>query len=68
MNADGAPSGRSPTVLEEAVTLIVGAILDALEADPHQWSTRGCQTCRAISALAHRDFGCVKAAKKAATR
>lgn len=30
------------------------------EADPHQYSSRPCQTCRAISSLLNRPFGCEK--------
>ena len=44
-----------------------GKIADALarliEADPHQWSARPCQTCRAASALLDRPFGCSARAK-----
>ena len=41
-----------------AAGVIVAAILDLLQVDPHQWSTRPCGTCKTISALAGRDFGC----------
>jgi hypothetical protein len=34
------------------------AILRLLQVDPHQFSTRPCQTCRAVSALAGKPFGC----------
>lgn len=46
-----------------AAGVVVAAILDLLQVDPHQWSTRPCGTCRTISALASRDFGCVLYAK-----
>ncbi len=29
-----------------------------IEADPHQWSTRPCPTCRTITAVLGRPFGC----------
>lgn len=32
---------------------------ELLEHDPHQWSKRGCATCRNISRLLEREFGCV---------
>jgi hypothetical protein len=35
-------------------------ILRLIEADPHQWSSRPCPTCRAISGIIDRPFGCVK--------
>ena len=43
------------SVLETALRL--------LESDPHSFSTRPCQTCRAVSALAGRPFGCNEYAK-----
>ena len=41
--------GPSP-LLDEA--------LRALEADPHNWSSRPCPTCRAVSRALNRPFGC----------
>ena len=40
------------------------AMLRLIEADPHLWSQRPCQTCTAVSALAGRAFGCVAKAAK----
>ncbi len=37
---------------------VLEEVLDLLQQDPHQWSERPCPTCRAISQLASRDFGC----------
>ncbi len=34
------------------------AALKLIEADPHQWSPRPCQTCSAVTALVGRPFGC----------
>lgn len=31
---------------------------DRIYADPHQWSTRGCATCKEITALLGKPFGC----------
>lgn len=31
-----------------------------IESDPHQWSTRPCQTCHQITAILGRPFGCYK--------
>jgi len=45
---------------------LIGAILDVMQADPHQWSARPCQTCAAVSAMAGRPFGCVKVAREKA--
>jgi hypothetical protein len=32
--------------------------LRLIEADPHDWSKRPCQTCRGVSMLLKRPFGC----------
>jgi hypothetical protein len=34
------------------------AIARLIEADPHQWSSRPCQTCHSVSGLLGRPFGC----------
>jgi hypothetical protein len=44
--------------------LIVEAMLDLLQTDGHQWSSRPCDTCRAISGLAGRTFGCIRYAEE----
>jgi hypothetical protein len=36
-----------------------------MEPDPHQWSTRPCQTCQVVSELLGRPFGCVAKAQRA---
>ena len=33
--------------------------LKLIQGDPHQWSNRGCQTCRTISNIIGESFGCV---------
>lgn len=38
---------------------VAAAVAGALEADPHTFSSRPCQTCRLVSGLLGRDFGCV---------
>ena len=40
------------------------AVARLLSADPHQFSTRGCQTCSVVSALLGKPFGCVAMAKE----
>lgn len=49
-----------------AARAIMSVVLDTLQADPHQWSTRPCATCGAVSAIAGRDFGCQLVAKSRA--
>ena len=42
---------------------VVSPMLALIQADPHQWSTRPCATCRSVSAMAGEPFGCEKRAK-----
>lgn len=57
-----------PSVVEEtiqaAARLLMRSALNTLYADPHQWSTRPCPTCRAISGLIGEPFGCNKFAER----
>lgn len=46
--------------IRAAARLIADAALNLIQDDPHQWSGRGCQTCKAVSTLVGRSFGCVK--------
>ena len=44
--------------VQQAVEVLLGAVLRELQADPHQWSSRPCSTCRTISAIVGKPFGC----------
>lgn len=44
-------------------SIVVEAILRLLDEDPHDFTSRPCQTCRAVTSLAGRAFGCVRVAK-----
>lgn len=46
-------------ILDAATNKILDATLRLIQKDPHQWSTRGCATCEAITSLLNRPFGCV---------
>lgn len=37
---------------------LMEAVLRVIQADPHQWSRRPCQSCRAVSAIVGKPFGC----------
>lgn len=45
-------------ILAAAVNILLGPVLDLIQVDPHHWSTRPCPTCRTVSALVQRPFGC----------
>jgi len=44
--------------IRAAARVLMTAALDLLQADPHLWSDRGCQTCCSIGAIVGRPFGC----------
>ena len=44
--------------IKPAARVLVEAVLNLLQADPHHWSERPCPTCRTVSALVGRPFGC----------
>lgn len=50
--------------LKEGTASTAEVICRLIEADPHQWSTRPCQTCISVSALLGRPFGCSAEAKR----
>ncbi len=54
--------------LSAAVDKVTGSAFKLIQADPHQWSTRGCVTCRTVSELIEKPFGCVLYAKERAGR
>lgn len=45
-------------VVSEKVTKFMNAFA-LLQKDGHQWSTRPCSTCQAVSSLIGRPFGCI---------
>ena len=45
-------------IVKAAAKLLIDAILDVIQSDPHQWSSRPCGTCRTISGLIDKPFGC----------
>ena len=55
-------------IVQAAARVLMEAALQLIEADSHQWSTRGCQTCRAVGSLVGRSFGCYKYAEMRAAR
>lgn len=45
--------------LTEAVERLAGVAFDLIQKDPHQWSTRPCSTCNAVTGIIGKSFGCV---------
>jgi hypothetical protein len=50
-------------ILMRCVLAHTEAVARLLETDPHQFSTRGCQTCTGVTAILGRNFGCVAKAR-----
>ena len=51
-------------LIQAAARVLLKAVLRSIEADPHQWSTRPCETCRFVSAIIERPFGCSAKAQR----
>jgi hypothetical protein len=51
-----------------AATLILDAALRVLDGDGHQWSSRPYETCRFISSLYEKPFGCSRVAMEREAR
>ena len=48
---------------EDALLRVLAeGVAAAIEGDPHHWSARPCQTCRVVSSLLGRPFGCERKA------
>ncbi len=47
-------------VIKAAVVVVMESALLLIENDPHQWSPRPCSTCRAVTTLIGRPFGCIR--------
>jgi len=43
--------------------LFVDAVSDLIYEDSHRWSSRPCQTCKAITTIIKKPFGCYKYAE-----
>lgn len=49
---------HEPLDITKAIVLVAETVARTMETDPHQFGKRPCQTCRAISGLVGRAFGC----------
>jgi len=45
-------------LLRAAVHVVMEPALRLLQGDPHSWSERPCDTCRTISSIVGKPFGC----------
>lgn len=51
---------QAQPAVERALREKLAAVLDNLSCDNHDWSTRPCETCAAITGLIGFPFGCDK--------
>lgn len=51
-------------VIQAAASVLIDAALAALQTDNHYWSTRPCDTCRFISGIRGKPFGCYEYARQ----
>jgi len=51
-------------IMKAGVSILIDAVLDLLQADPHQWSMRPCPTCKTITGLIGKPFGCYEFQRK----
>jgi hypothetical protein len=58
--APAASAPVQPEALKAAALVLVDAALRVVEGDPHQFGKRPCDSCRTISRLLGRAFGCSK--------
>ncbi len=49
-------------IIRAAARILMGAVLDLIEADSHHFGDRPCQTCQTVTVILQRPFGCVKKA------
>lgn len=54
----------STEILDACIQKIIDAVFALIQDDPHQWSDRPCGTCRSITALAGKPFGCYEYQRK----
>jgi hypothetical protein len=61
--------GTNQAIVQAAAAVLLDAVLRLMQDDPHSWSERGCETCRAIGSIVGKPFGCyVYAQQRAAAR
>lgn len=46
-------------IIKSFRTSLIDTVLNLIQSDPHQWTIRPCPTCRAISNMIDKPFGCI---------
>lgn len=45
-------------MIKACANVLIDTIANIIYADSHHWSTRPCETCKAITAILGKPFGC----------
>lgn len=56
--ADAIGRSKAEGPVDDAGQRVLGHVLDLIQGDPHLWSKRPCPTCRTISEICGKPFGC----------
>lgn len=51
-------------IVKAAAHVLFDAASDAIYEDPHNWSARPCPTCRFVSSILGKPFGCIRYEKQ----
>ncbi len=47
-------------IVKAAASIVIDAVVGAIQNDGHVYSSRPCETCRAVSGIIGKPFGCYK--------
>lgn len=49
-------------IVKAAANVLLESVADIIDEDPHMWGTRPCSTCKFVSTIVGRPFGCTRKA------
>lgn len=47
-------------VIQAGARVLLRAIVDIVQGDPHKWGSRPCASCQAVTQILGEPFGCIK--------
>jgi len=51
-------------IIKAVVNVLIEPVLSLLQNDPHQWGNRPCPTCKSITSIIGKPFGCILKAQQ----
>ena len=51
-------------MIKACANILLETVANTIYADPHQWSKRPCETCKAITGILGKTFGCYRYQEK----